>query len=211
LALGAALWGSLVTVHAPTASARPDDYRVNLREACRQQVAGAYLNLYDGKIQNEQLAQAASERLAETEQALASARAALAKAEAAYQDKTKAFDVAVAARRDEAAATLENLERQLAQYAVMRDQALAKARAADGEERRARDAITGVFKIERAEDRRDGGYPLRVAYKAECPKFRYLCTLPQADAAALEALAVGGEALEPCRRYAGLSRAGREP
>ena len=56
-------------------------------------------------------------------------------------------------------------------------------------------------------DKPDGGYPLKIRYRAECPKYRHLCPLPTPFRELLLELRLDdGQTPEACQRYASLSK-----
>lgn len=194
----------LVGLSAPSAHAVPDDYKVNVREGCRQVISGAYIRVYDEREKNRTLAKSLTGQLADTETALKKAQNEHASAKAAAAAGT--FELARANAADRAGAKVRTMEAQRAEYQALLAQAEAAAVAATRDERELLLAVTPIFEITRANDKADGGYPLRLDYKATCPKFRALCPLPVADADKLAAVKVEGALPEPCKRYVSQSR-----
>jgi hypothetical protein len=190
---------------ASEAHARPDDYRVNLREQCRQAVAGAYLNAFDESRRTEEYARSLVEALAKVDAALVTARAAAK--QAASSAASAQFDADTAFASDQRAAELRTLEAQRADYDKLRTEAQAKLATLELAERALKAKLDPLFTIERAQDAEGGGYPVRLDYRSPCPKFRALCALPYDEALALAQLDVPGATLESCRRYASLSKA----
>lgn len=177
---------------------------VNVREACRQDLGGAYLKIYDEKSRAADYAEMLADSLARTRAALVEAeKDAAAKREAA---KRGGYDLDKAVARDQAEARLLALRSQEKDSAGLLDEAKRSHAAHEKEEKRLRAELSRVFDFDRHEDQRDGGYPLRLAYKAGCPKYRHLCTLPDRDVAQLLLIRVDGKLPESCSRYAGLSK-----
>jgi hypothetical protein len=177
---------------------------VNVREACRQDLGGAYLKVYDERSRAADYAEMLADSLARTRAALVEAdKDAAAKREAA---KRGGYDLDKAVARDHAEARLLALKSQESENARLLDEAKASHAVHEKEEKRLRAALSHVFDFDRHEDQRDGGYPLRLKYKADCPKYRYLCTLPERDVEQLLLIRVDGKLPESCSRYAGLSK-----
>jgi hypothetical protein len=189
---------------AAPALAVPAELQPNSREACRRAVAGAYLNAYGEKERLEHLIRATDAEIATTKSALAAARRELASWSA--KAKAESFDVDLATKRDDAAVIVKGDEDQLKTYEQEMADAKGKLGAPVAEERRLRGLIDKVFVFERLLDQADGGYPIHLAYRSPCPKYRALCPLPPKDADRLLAITVDGQAPEPCSRYASLSK-----
>ncbi len=194
----------LVSALAPCASARPSDYQTNVREACRQAVAGGYLKVYDEREKLTVYVKSLEEQVKATDVALAKARVELAKAKDAAAKQS--FDLAVASRRDEAATTVQNLESQRADYLALKVKSVDSLAKAKTGEHDLKLTVDKVFAFERTEDKADGGYPIQIAYRSPCPKYRHLCPLPPRDAELLVKIIVDGASPEACGRYASLSK-----
>lgn len=194
----------LLALTGGVASARPSEYRTNMREACRQAVAGGYLKAYDEKEKLRIYVKSLKDQLDATKGAVATARKAFEKAKAAAA--AQAFDLALAGKRDETATTLQTLEAQQRDYADLHDEALRTLGKALDDEVALKKLVEKVFVFERVEDRPDGGYPIRIAFKSPCPKYRHLCPLPRNEAEHLVKIPVDGAPPEICVRYANLSK-----
>lgn len=188
----------------PAASARPSEYRTNVREACRQAVAGGYLKQYDEREKLRTYVRTVKEQVETTADAVKKARKAFEAAKAAAEKET--FELALANKRDEASATLQTLEAQQRDYEDLKSEAEKTLAKATENEDALKKKIVKVFVFERVEDRPDGGYPIHLAYKSACPKFRHLCPLPREEAEKLTQIEVDGEAPDACVRYASLSK-----
>jgi hypothetical protein len=197
-------WLSGISLLPAQALARPPEYRVNVREGCRQAIAGGYLKVYDEKERLRTYIRALDDQLKELKPLLQSARNA-DQAAAKAMEKS-AFETEVAARRGEAAAHLRAVETQYKEAEVLKSQAQKEHQRYVAEEAALRAAILPVFSFERTEDKPDGGYPIHLSYKAGCPKYRHLCPLPAKDAADLIKIKIEGIVPEECQRYAGLSK-----
>lgn len=199
LALLLTAWSLL----ADDANARPDDYRVNVREACRQEVAGAYLRTYDERERSADYLRALARHGNETKQALAQARKNAEAAKAA--SLSQGFDLTAQGQADDAQSIVQNLAGQLAEIEKLQRSTEATLNKASTREKILKASISKVFVFERTGDKPDGGYPFRIDYRDGCPKYRALCPLPTAAAAALANLEIDGFVPEACARYAGLS------
>lgn len=200
-------WIAVVTVLASLpsqVSARPDDYKTNVREACRQAVAGAYLKAYDERERTHAYAKALSVQLDELATGLKAAKTRLAQAKTAAAAHD--FDVDRAAAVDYATAAARSIEDQKAESEGLHRAAVGKLSELKQREKAMRAAIERLFVVKRVEDRPDGGYPFEIEYRSACPKYRHLCTLPIVEAERLERLELDGVVPVPCKRYAGLSR-----
>ena len=184
--------------------ARPTEYQVNVREGCRQAIAGGYLKVYDERERLRTYIIALTDQLKSLAPLLESARKADAAAAKALEKA--AFETDVVAKRGEAAAHLKALEDQIREAESLRSKAELEHKKYLAEEAKLRAAILPVFAFERLEDKPDGGYPVHLNYRSACPKYRHLCPLPARDTAALLSIKIDGKVPEPCERYAGLSR-----
>ena len=150
----------------------PNEYQTNVREACRQAIAGGYLKAYDEKEKLRVYVKSLGEQVVATEAALVKAKKELenAKAKAAQVD----FDLGLAAKRDEAATAVQNLELQSQNYQALKKQAAQDFDKAKAGEQDLKKLVDRVFVFDRQGDHPDGGYPIHINYKSACPKFRHL-------------------------------------
>ncbi len=188
----------------PGASGRPSEYRTNMREACRQAVAGGYLKQYDEREKLRTYVRSLKEQVETTSAAVKKARKAFDAAKAAAEKQT--FELALANKRDEALASLQTLEAQQKDYEDLKGEAEKTLAKATENEDALKKRIVKVFVFERVEDRPDGGYPIHLAYKSACPKYRHLCPLPRDEAEKLTEIELDGQAPDVCVRYASLSK-----
>ncbi len=188
----------------PAVLARPAEYRTNIREACRQAVAGGYLKQYDEREKLRTYVKTLKEQVGATAAAAKKAKKAFEVAKAAAEKQT--FELALAQKRDETTITLQTLETQQKDYEDLQAEAEKTLAKATENEAALKKRIVKVFVFERLEDRPDGGYPIHLAYKSACPKFRHLCPLPRGEAEKLTEIEVDGEVPDACVRYASLSK-----
>jgi hypothetical protein len=194
----------LLPTGASVTLARPAELRVNVREGCRQAVSGGYLKVYDEREAARLYVKTVDETLTEITKALEATRARYAKERAAAD--SEGYDLQRSVTADQTAAEIRTLEARQGDYQEMKDSAEKKHMRLIEIEKSLRKAIEDVFKFDRTEDKPDGGYPLKLTYKAACPKFRHLCPLPKRDAAKLVSIKLDGATPEECQRYASLSQ-----
>ncbi len=194
---------SVLLAFATPALSRPDE--VNVRERCRQIIAGGYLRLYDDQQRLADAVKAADEQIAALDQQVKQAETQYAAAKQAAA--AGSFELAAAVKRDELGAVAQSLASQAKNYHGQRAAAAANLARVSAAEAVLRKSIAAVFNVTRTQDRQDGGYPVEVAYKSPCPKYRYLCALPPADRDKLLAIKIEGETPEACQRYVSLSKA----
>lgn len=194
----------LLALRAWPSEARPAAYRVNVREGCRQSIAGAYLKVYDEKERLRTLIRALTEQTSGLKPLLDAARR---DDRLAAETLAKAsFEADVAARRGATAAHLQALEEQLKDTEAQLAKAQKEHAAAVLEEARLRAQISPVFEIKRTQDKPDGGYPLELIYRADCPKYRHLCPLPDKLAESLARIRIDEGLPEACQRYLSLGK-----
>lgn len=189
---------------APPLYGRPSEYQTNVREACRAAVAGGYLKAYDEREKLKTYGRGLRDQVGATAAAVKKAKRAFDAAKTAAERAT--FDLNLAEKRDETAATLQTFEAQLKDYQDLLSEAEQTLTKATEVEAQMKQRIAKVFVFERMEDKADGGYPIHLAYKAACPKFRHVCALPRGDAQNLLAIELEGAPPEACVRYASLSK-----
>lgn len=189
------------TAHAGPSSLTSEE-KLNSREGCRRKIAGHYLEVYDQREQNRKALITYKDSQKEVEKALVTARADRDKAKVAAD--SAGFDLEKAAKRDQLEAYVNTLDAQLVDTQKLVQATEAALELHGAREKKLRAAIAKVFKFERVEDKPDGGYPMELRYKSPCPKYRYLCPLPESQVKDLLAIEVDGAVPEECRRYAGL-------
>jgi hypothetical protein len=193
------IW-SLWTIASSSALALPPEYQVNIREGCRQSIAGAYLHAHD---EHERL----QGYIVTIKEQLSSAKIAAAKADteaktAAVVLAKNTYDTDLASKNDAAASMARTMRAQVKDYQELLTQASQQLPAAEAAEKKLRQQILKVFNIERLPDPPKGGYPFRITYRSECPKYRALCPLPNKEREALLEIRVDGTLPESCQRYA---------
>lgn len=174
---------------------RTDDFR----EACRKEIAGQYLTVYDE-------VKLAKNQITVVETAIESLRKNLAESEKTYSEARKIadeseYDQTKIDRANQAAVTVRTLKSQIIQQNDLLTDAQKKAAIKGQREKFVRENIGRVFKIEEVQEEPGKGYAFRVIYRTPCPKFRYLCPLPPSEAKALKEILPGEETPLVCKRY----------
>ena len=184
-----------------TTSARglPASYQVNIREGCRQAVAGGYLQAYDERERVTAYIATLKQQISELKTASDKAEVEAKKAAAALASHT--FDTELAAKNDTEATVAKSLNDQWKDYQNLLEHAQAELPAAVAKEKKLHDQIVKVFNLERGEEKADGGYPIKITYRSSCPKYRALCPLPREYWDNLLDIVIDGAIPEPCRRY----------
>lgn len=184
----------------PPAQARPLELQTNIREGCRQEMAGAYLKTYDDREKNRTLIVQVKDALKSLEGPLQTAREA--HATQVKIAKASAYSAQHAADEQQAESRVNTLVSQKLDYEMMLQQAMAATETLIAKEKSLKQSLAKVFTFERVGDTADGGYPIRLDYRASCPKFRHVCPLPAMQRRDLLAIDVDGGTPESCRRYA---------
>lgn len=189
----------LVCAH--LAVARPSATSVNLREQCRQAVAGPYLSAYDRH-------QKAKQQLLNVVAQRTETKTKLDRLEAEYEqlreiESKKRFDIGLAAQKNQLIQTLGTYRSQLKAYADLETAANDDQKRFAAEQESIRKAMGSIFQITNlpAKDAA-AGYPFRVDYKHTCNQYRRLCPLPVAMARELQTIKILGTTPVPCQRYA---------
>jgi hypothetical protein len=190
---------------APAASGRPEAERPDLRESCRQAVAGEYISAYDGVKAGRTTLVQVDDMRSRVQKALKDAETELA----ALRSKVErvSYDVALSDRLIQQGEKVKALASTLAIYQEQADTARAKLVIIENREAILRKSIESVFAIVRGRDS-DKNYPLEVRFRADCPKFRFMCPLPLSFHPALTAIALRPEGEEACSRYLNYSLSG---
>lgn len=190
---------------ATAASARPEAERPDLRESCRQAVAGEYISAYDGVkagrttvVQLEEMTGRVQKALKEAESELAAVRGKVERV---------SYDVALSDRLIQQGEKVKALESTLAIYQEQTETARAKLVIIANREAVLRKSIESVFAIVRGRET-DKNYPVEVRFRADCPKFRFMCPLPLSFHPALAAIALRPEGEDACSRYLNYSLSG---
>ncbi len=191
-------------VFAGPARAVPEDYKVNVREGCRQSISGAYISAYTERERGRTLVKTLARQIQDTAQALKTSQDELARLKA--RSAGKDFELQQAVDMDQLTSRIRTLDAQRGDYAGMAQKAHVELAAAEALEKTLLQGLAKVFVVERTLDKADGGFPIRLDYKATCPKYRALCPLPADAARDLLAIALEGGPPEACRRYATLSK-----
>lgn len=172
----------------------------NLRESCRRAASGAYLNAWDRKLQTARMVDSVASKLKVTATALDKEQKNLM----ALREKLrlKGYDLELAQAVDSKSGLVRTLEGQIAELEeVLIKTKLSAAETASTEAARKKEVML-VFDIKNAPKSKR---PTRLDYKAQCPKYRFLCPLPRDHAIQLRETTT----LESCTRYAEQSLSNR--
>jgi hypothetical protein len=181
-----------------TLSATP---QANLRELCRQRVAGQYLSIFDRAERAKQLLTLTKSKLGEMQLALKSEEARRDRITAELRDSP--FDPNIASRATQAEASVRQILAALSDQQKLAKDAAADLAAVARSEGELKKRLGELFKFENVEV--SSGYKFRLAYKRDCPKIRHSCPLDPDEKDALLKIFDGGEVPEVCTRYSGMS------
>lgn len=187
------------------ASSRPAELRPNVREACRQELAGAYLKVYDDLERNRTLIVQAKGALKDLEASLK--KAVAEKAEAAKAAEGTNFSVEKSEKKQQAESRVAILSSQCDEYRTILNTSIAATPELAKKEQALKQELAKVFTFERLGDKEDGGYPIHLNYKTTCPKFKHLCSLPPAMRRDLLTIKIDDGTPEVCRRYGAIKNA----
>lgn len=190
---------------ADPAYSRPDSERLDLREACRLAVAGEYISAYDStKALRSALGQV-EEMKARVAEALKTAEKELALLR--RQVDSVSYDVALSDQLIQQGEKVKALASTHAIYAEQEGTARAKLLIVENREAALRKSIEAVFVIVRG-GQNDRNYPVEIRYRADCPRFRFMCALPLSFHPALAKVALRPEGEASCARYINYSLSG---
>lgn len=191
------------------------DANVNWREECRKSIGGRYLSLYDENIQATAYHKVITGKRKNLEAELPSERMRLATMEKV--NAAADYDPQKASTADIVDGKVRTLEAQLAEMTGLEVEARKKATLATKAEASFREQISKVFKIteakaseddlRRAGKRDSKGYPYRIEYKADCPKYRFQCPLPPDHAKALKKMLPPADLPDACSKYSVIGQA----
>lgn len=177
----------------------------SFREACRQEIAGRLLADHDRKKKGKGTIQVAQGQVQRFQGELKAVAVKLTRVEETYREQE--FDAQEAQNLASIKYAKDALESALAQASLLLEKAKKDYEEAVTSLRYAEAAIEKVFEVKRIDpSKAQGGYPYQLEYRTSCPKYRYLCKLPPAEAKNLLEL-FGNETPETCRKYAQLSGA----
>lgn len=174
--------------------------QTTVREQCRKAVSGAILQARDNYDRTERYHILIVRSAEENSKALAVAERDLKAIR--IQAKKVDFDIPLS----EEVARLESLTSTLTAQRDDLKAMEAKAKADFSKTKSYKAALDAqfgpVFELIKVDNGTEQGYPFRVKYRSDCPKYSYLCPLPAKQAAALRGILVeNGAPAESCKRY----------
>jgi hypothetical protein len=174
----------------------------NIRELCRQRVAGHYLSIFDSIERDKQL-------LILVETHLTDIKAALELENKKFHDLSEKlrqapFDADLMTRTAQASAMVRQYEAAKADQEMLQS----KSRRQLAVEQEVKDTfkhrLEGVFVFEKVNN--SAGYDFQLRYKTACPKFRQSCPIEGTERQALID-SFGGDPLPiECQKYTGILR-----
>lgn len=175
-------------------SAQAEDTE-SIREACRKQVAGAYLSAYNQWSRT-------SDYLILLDNQFKKLKAAEKAARTTFEtrrNEVDKFEYDVERQRAFMAAqnTWEGIKTQLRDTQNLIEHAKDEAATADKDLRKLKSSLTPVFNIETIK-RDSKEFPYRLEFISPCPKYRQTCPLPNAYAYLLKDISIAGT---ECQQY----------
>jgi hypothetical protein len=180
-----------------TFSATPQS---NIRELCRQRVAGAYLSIFDRTERGKQLLILAETRLSEIRTALGIERKKLRELTQKLQQSP--FDEAVMNLAAQSGSTVKQLEAAKTDQESLQDKTRAQLQTDLETIKALKQKLEKVFEFEKVDN--SAGYNFRLRYKTACPKFRQSCPLEVGDRQPLIDIFAGEIPPLDCQRYTGI-------
>lgn len=187
------------------AYALPDSQKLDLREACRQAIAGEYISAFDG-------VKTSKAYLSEVEKMLTRLEAALAAEEKTLKvlrNKVErvTYDVQLSDQVIHQNEKVNALVSTLKLYKEQLGTAKEKILIVKHREEYLKTHIESVFNIIKSKGAGQD-YPTAIEFKAGCPKYRHMCSLPLSYHDALERILLRDDAAEVCKRYINFSKSG---
>jgi hypothetical protein len=195
---------ALTTLVAKSANAIPPQRDFNLREACRQAVAGEYMSAYDAHQTSAGYLKEIESMAMQVSTALQVERKALIALSKKVENVT--YDVELS---DQVIQQKEKVNALEATHDLYTDQ-IATARekliVMSNKVEYLRKNIQTVFDIVWSGDQKK--YPTGVTYKVECTKYRRMCPLPQQYHEPLKKIVLRDDSALACARYISFSKNG---
>ena len=194
----------LALFKANAAFAIPPAKDFNLREACRQAVAGEFMSAYDAH-------KTSAGYLKELEEMLQRVNTAVKVEKLVMQELSKkvenvAYDVELADRVIQQKEKVKSLEETALLYADQMTNAREKLVVMTNRADYLKKSIQPVFDIVWSGDSRN--YPVGVKYKVDCPKYRSMCPLPLKYHDQLKKIMLKDDSELACTRYVSFSKKG---
>ncbi len=180
-----------------SASATPP---TNLRELCRQRVAGYYLSIFDRTERSKQLLTLTAQRRKEIDSALAKEKKKSSEQRVALAQAP--FDQDLMNHSEQSQSTIRQLESAQQDQMALQSSAEAQIKVDSAELANLKFKIEKVFKFEKVEE--TAGYNFRLSYHSPCPKFRQSCPLEAQYREPLLKIFADYTAPIECQRYTGI-------
>jgi hypothetical protein len=185
-------------------SAIPPSKDLNLREACRQAVAGEFMSAYDAHKTSAGYLKELEEMTRRVITAVKIEK--LAMQELSQKVEAVAYDVELADKviqqREKVKSLEETADLYNDQMTTAREKLVVMANRADNLKK----SIQPVFDIVWSGDVRN--YPVGVKYKIDCPKYRSMCPLPLKFHEPLKKIMLKDDSEVACSRYVSFSKKG---
>ncbi len=194
----------LATLKAGPAIAIPPPKEFNLREACRQAVAGEYMSAYDAHKTSDgylKELEAMTQRVATAANVEKLVLQELNKKVENVSYNVELSDQVIQ-QKEKVKALEETHDLYIDQLAIAREKLIAMTNRADYLKKN----IQTVFDIVWSGDVRN--YPNGVKYKVECPKYRSMCPLPLKYHEHLKKIMLKDDSELACARYVSFSKKG---
>lgn len=186
--------------------ALPDSQKLNLREACRQAVAGEYISAFDSlKISTTYLNEVAK-MIARIEVVLAAEEKTLLILRAKIERVT--YNLQLSDQVIQQNEKVRALESTLNLYREQSGIAKEKILIVKHRESYLKSHIESVFNIVKGQGVGQD-FPTAITYKADCPKYRHMCSLPEKYHDALEHILLKEDTESVCQRYISFSKSGK--
>ena len=176
----------------------------NVRTQCRSKIAGHYLTKLNKRDRLAEYVSLLKDKKQQFEKKLKTLRRDLTRLEARVQNEE--FDVALARRRDGVEFQIRTMSQQVKESEESLIHYEDDLKSQTTSLQALKDKILKVFQFEKDPNVAGGGYGFRIVYKTECPKYRYICTLPVQEARDLLHIKIDGQVPVECQRYFNLSK-----
>lgn len=171
----------------------------NLREACRKQVAGLYLSIYDEHKKNEQYLRLLKEKNIALQKSQAETQIKLRHIK--KQLENSRYDLEISNKHDQIDSMVSLLESSLSENHQLSTEASKKQQELSKQLKELKVKISNLFNFKKIKGK-GAGYKFHIDYKDTCPPYRYSCPLPREKAKKLTAIFPQEEVPLVCQRYA---------
>ena len=171
----------------------------NLRESCRKQVAGKYLNLYDQKKKTDaylNLLRIKKKQLEKGRQE-AQKKLAIVKKDIA----SSGYDIDLSDKNDSIASQISMINENLKENKRLNSDAVDKQQNLAKQIRQLKARMSPIFYFKTFKGK-GSGYKFQIEYKEACPPYRYSCPLSREKSEKLLKIFPEGKVPLVCERYA---------